>query len=107
MKRISEDSAANISLAVILVLISLPAHGQTIDISSGLSEVESQLSSIYTSVLNIGMVLFGIGALIGLIITAYQLYTDEHGNACKKSLSWFGILGFIVLAIYVIKQMFN
>lgn len=105
MKRTSRHLA--VSISAILLLATHAVSAQTIDISSGLTEVESQLASIYSSAMNIAMTLFGLGALIGLIITAYQLYTDEHGQGWKKSLSWFGILAFICIALYAIKQMFN
>lgn len=89
-----------------LLLAATTASAQNIDINSGMNEVQGQLDSLFSGILNIAMVLCGIGAVIGLIMAAYNLYTDEHGEGWKTALKWFAGLAFVCIALYVVKTVF-
>lgn len=102
MKRILK----NILLLNTGILISTVNYAQNINIASGLNEVQGQVDSLFTGVLNLAMSLCGIGAVIGLVIAAWKLYTDEHGQGWKTALTWFGILALICIGLYVIKAIF-
>lgn len=93
-------------MTFLFMLVCFSAYSQNIDISAGMSKVESELGSIYDSGLQIASILFGIAALIGLIIAGWNMYVSKHEDGWHTGITWFAILGFIAIALYVVKEMF-
>ena len=87
-----------------ILCLSVELQAQTIDITSGMSEFKSQISSIYSNAFDIILYLIGIGALIGLVIAVYKLYTDQHDNSWMTAAKWCAGLVFAGVALYVLKQ---
>ena len=87
-----------------ILCLSVKLQAQAIDISSGMNELKSQVSSIYMSAFDIILYLIGIGALIGLVVAVYKLYADQHDNGWMTAAKWCAGLLFAGVALYVLKQ---
>lgn len=88
-----------------MICLSAALQAQSIDIVSGMNELTGQVGSIYVSGFDLILYLIGIGALIGLVISVYKVYTEEHGNAWMTSAKWCGGLLLSGLGIYLVKML--
>lgn len=107
LKKFCNRKLILLNLFLVITAYTHLALAQNIDLATGMTEVKGQLDTLYNNLFGIASILCGIGAIIGLVISIYKMFTDEHGNGWKVALAWFGILAFVAIALYVIKVIFN